>query len=91
MSSSLDGVSDRGGAKGESVIGRQPITRWGARLKTKLQYELDILSYEFRSVGLSGHQNEGAAQYLVGHLTRVSPFLDYGASWSSHRAASIGA
>jgi hypothetical protein len=28
---------------------------------------------------------------LVGHLTCVSPFLDYGASWSSHRAASIGA
>jgi hypothetical protein len=65
MSSSIDGVSDRGGAKGESAIGRQPITGWAARLKTKLQYELDILSYEFRSVGLSGHQNEEAAQHLL--------------------------
>ena len=40
--------------------------------------------------GKVGEAVRKLAAALVGHLTCASPFLDYGASWSSHRAASIG-
>jgi hypothetical protein len=58
------------------------------------QEGLNPLSSQVKRLFLSTPTSGGKtllAQLLVGHLTRVSPFLDYGASWSSHRAASIGA